>query len=243
MTLAEITVFEIASRSDVAALRETYAREGRIQVRDLLSGGGADAAYTAIAEGTPWRTIYNDGNKTIEVDAAEMARMDPAGRAALTKTIFTGAARGFQYCFDNFPLFETVQAGGALSPPHRALHDLLASPDFIKLMRAVTGDDGIDFADMMLSRYRPGHFLTTHDDRMDGLNRRHAYVLNFTPNWQADWGGLLMFRDAAGNISGAYTPAFNVLNIFRVPREHAVSLVAPFAPVPRFAVTGWLRSR
>jgi Rps23 Pro-64 3,4-dihydroxylase Tpa1-like proline 4-hydroxylase len=74
------------------------------------------------------------------------------------------------------------------------------------------------------------------------MGRRAAYVLNLTPEWRPDWGGLLQFYDAMGNVSRAFTPGFNVLNIFRVPQPHSVSWVTPLAAAPRYAVTGWLRA-
>ena len=68
-------------------------------------------------------------------------------------------------------------------------------------------------------------------------------MLNFTPTWRADWGGILNFIDADGHISEGYTPAFNALNIFKVPQNHAVSMVTPFAREGRYSITGWLKYR
>jgi SM-20-related protein len=33
-----------------------------------------------------------------------------------------------------------------------------------------------------------------------------------------------------------------VLTIFKVPRQHSVGFVAPFAAAPRHSITGWLRN-
>jgi len=46
-----------------------------------------------------------------------------------------------------------------------------------------------------------------------------------------------------GNVTRAFTPGFNILNLFRVPQPHSVSWVNDLAPSPRYAVTGWLRAR
>ena len=211
-----------------------------MQLTNLLAGNGADIAYSAIVKQTPWRTIYNVGNRAIDVSASEMDAWTAEERVALTRTIFAGAATGFQYCFDQFSLSEHMGSKGAISEDLRGIWSLFTSEEFIQLMRSATGDAEIAFSDVMLSRYRPGHFLTTHDDKLASLNRRHAFVLSLTPRWQVDWGGLLVFRDFQNNISVGYTPAFNVLSIFRVPQDHAVTLVTPFAPFPRISVTGWL---
>ena len=61
--------------------------------------------------------------------------------------------------------------------------------------------------------------------------------------WRAEWGGLLLFKDDAGEVVEAFTPGFNVLNVFRVPQAHAVSMVTPFAGAPRLSITGWWRTQ
>jgi Rps23 Pro-64 3,4-dihydroxylase Tpa1-like proline 4-hydroxylase len=65
-------------------------------------------------------------------------------------------------------------------------------------------------------------------------------VLNLTiPDWKSEWGGFLNFFDEYGNIEAGFRPMFNSLNLFLVPQRHSVSYVAPFAPVGRYAITGW----
>ena len=74
-------------------------------------------------------------------------------------------------------------------------------------------------------------------------NRLAAYVLSLTPRWRAEWGGLLEFIGADGHIAAGYVPNFNSLRLFRVPINHHVSCVAPFAMAGRYSITGWLRAR
>ena len=68
-------------------------------------------------------------------------------------------------------------------------------------------------------------------------------MLNFTPVWRPDWGGVLQFLDADGHVAEGYSPAFNALNIFKVPQDHCVSSVVHHAPFNRLSITGWIRSR
>ena len=89
--------------------------------------------------------------------------------------------------------------------------------------------------------YRPGHFLSWHDDSgHPEQHRRVAYVLYLTRGWRADWGGQLQFIDAQGDVEEVWMPRFNSLALFLVPMPHLVTYVAPFATQPRFAITGWL---
>jgi Rps23 Pro-64 3,4-dihydroxylase Tpa1-like proline 4-hydroxylase len=105
------------------------------------------------------------------------------------------------------------------------------------LFRTLVDEAGITVIDGRATRYGPGDFLTHHDDHSG--NRHTAYVLGLSPEWRPDWGGLLMLHDPAEARSQALHPQFNTLTLFRVPCDHSVSIVAPFAPVPRYAVTGW----
>ena len=110
------------------------------------------------------------------------------------------------------------------------------SGDFI---RDFTGDRELMMVGAQATRYLPGEFLRTHDDRHEQEARRFAYVLNLSRDWEADWGGLLHFVDDAGGVSASYVPNFNSLSLFKVPARHHVGLVAPWARQPRLAITGW----
>ena len=56
-------------------------------------------------------------------------------------------------------------------------------------------------ADAQLTRYRQGHFLTAHDDHVEGKQRYYAYVLGLTDGWRIDWGGLLAFHGEDDNVA------------------------------------------
>ena len=98
-------------------------------------------------------------------------------------------------------------------------------------------------ADAQATRYIPGSFLRKHNDMNQENTRQVAYVLNFTKDWQADWGGLLQFLDADGRVEETYFPVFNSLTLFRVPMWHDVSYVPPWTPSARYAITGWAMNR
>ncbi|MGE0046956.1 MAG: 2OG-Fe(II) oxygenase family protein [Hyphomonadaceae bacterium] len=232
----------LAPNPGEAAAADEYARTGLIQLHDFLEPASADTSLNILRNETRWRTIYNDGALTHEVDEEEFNR-DPNARMRITRDVFSRAKYDFQYIFDQFPVFVMNEEGKPLSAAHQSILDFFNGEIFLDAMRRITRDDRITFADVFLSRYRPGHFLTSHDDKMDGTERLHAYVFNLTHNWKMDWGGMLLFiDDNTGNVPIGLRPTFNTLNLFKVPRSHTVSLVAPFAPEARYAVTGWLRA-
>jgi Rps23 Pro-64 3,4-dihydroxylase Tpa1-like proline 4-hydroxylase len=68
-------------------------------------------------------------------------------------------------------------------------------------------------------------------------------VFGLTPQWRIEWGGLLLFHGADGQVERGFVPRFNSLALFAVPQLHSVSMVTRAAPYRRYSITGWLRSR
>ena len=227
-----------------ASLRAVFQRFGRIHIPAFLPSPTAHDVYETLRDRTPWnRTLNGSGGKTWDLPVAEFEALPPEQRNGLADAAYADARHGFQYLFDNYRLSNAVETGEAVDPVLLALYRFFNGPDFLGFVRALTGDPAAVYVDAQATRYLPGHFLTAHDDSAEDKHRLYAYVLNLTPRWRADWGGLLLFLDDDGHVAEGYTPAFNALNIFRVPQQHAVSLVAPFAETGRFSVTGWIRSQ
>ena len=238
-----MTSFVLQPGLDPAALAEVYRRDGRLQIINFLRHDGAMALFRQLAESKAWRLAINRGDRTEDFEPAELAAWPADKMAALDHAVVQGGRRGFQFRYQTIRLPEYGTGSGQVPPSLLTQFvGFLSSAEIIAFMRTLTGAEDIAFADGHASRYEPGHFLTAHDDTNVGFGRRAAYVLNLTPQWRPDWGGLLLFYDDRGNIVRGFTPAFNVLNIFKVPQPHSVSWVTPLAEAPRYAVTGWLRT-
>jgi SM-20-related protein len=230
---------------DPTRLRPAFERFGRLHLPGILAPRDAQAIHAALVAAPYHRSLTASG-KSYDIALETLAAMPPERRAELEAAILEGGKTGFQYQFDAWRLSDLMEAGqrtgGALAPLE-AVYDLINSEGFLAFIRTLTGDPRCAYADAQATRYRPGDFLTAHDDDVAGKKRLYAMVLNFTPGWRPDWGGLLAFHDADGHVSEAYTPTFNALNLFRVPQQHAVTQVASFAGAERLSITGWIRER
>ncbi|MBN9467000.1 2OG-Fe(II) oxygenase family protein [Brevundimonas sp.] len=222
-----------------AAIRKRLARTGRAQVDGVLDPADAQGLYEA-ATAADFNVVTRRGTGHVDLPAAWLASLTPDQKQALGQAVQTSAQSDFQYLYDNHPIYDLVQAGQA-APVWRDLLAYLNGAAFLDLMRDLTGEARIALADAQLTRYRAGHFLTEHDDHAEGKNRFYAYVLNLTPVWRIEWGGLLAFHGEDGNVAEAFTPRFNTLNLLKVPSPHSVTQVALSAAADRISVTGWLR--
>jgi len=232
----------LAQRSDLSELREKYKVQGRLLLPDLLDEGFAARLLARARAWSEWHLVTRISGMHREFDAAEMDRL-PADRMRQFQQLVHAEARdGFQYLYERYPLYEKARQLQLHDETLAQAYDFLRSDAFLQLLRQVTGCAEISFTDGQLSRYRAGHFLTMHDDSSEELGRSAAFVLNLTPDWSVDHGGLLQFVNRLGQVETAFTPRFNALSLFRVPAVHSVSLVPPYVDGCRFALTGWART-
>lgn len=225
-----------------AAIREVFARSGRVHIPDLLQAESAQAIHRALSAAKDWQLSLNSGERHLDLSEEQLQLLPTAQQVLLVERVHQNARSAFQYVFNNIPMHDLHARAALHEQTLVQTCDLLNSAEFLALMREITGMPAIAFADSQATWYRPGHFLTTHDDAVDGKNRLVAYVLSLTQHWQADWGGILQFIDEDGHVAEGYTPRFNALNLFRVPQRHCVSYVTPAAGAARYSITGWLRS-
>ena len=235
----------LAPGIDADALAPVFRRHGRLHIPGVFPSDQARAIGDALANATPWLSVFNAGDKVFDVKPGFREAMTPQARAQLDAAVNDGARDGFQFRFDSWRVSDALErderAGGALAPIE-AVWDFLNGAAFLDFARRLSGDHRIASCDAQATRYRSGDLLTTHDDLADGKHRLLAYVLNFTPVWRLDWGGVLVFFGPDGQVSERYPPTFNALNLFPVPQPHAVTQVAPFAGADRLSITGWLRA-
>ncbi len=232
----------ISRQIDVDAVARQLETSGRAQIPLFLERDTAQAIYDSLSQHEQWSLVFNLAGQHRETDARSFDDWAEADRDKLINLIHDTARSKFQYCYETLPIYDIYHRKLMRGHLLHDIYELINGSDFISLMRQIANDRQISFADAQATRYRPGHFLTRHTDAVDGKCRHIAYVLNLSPVWSADWGGILQFFDRSGNVTGGFSPCFNTLNLFRVPSEHAVSIVAPFAAAHRLSITGWLRS-
>ena len=224
-------------------MASVFARSGRLHIPGFLVPEAADALYRTLEAERLWVCSTIGKGVVADVPVEALYALSEEEQACFITLAHAEAAEGFHYLFDTVRILGFQDRDAPLAPGYRALARFLNSPAFLDFVRVLTGDDRPAFVDAQATRYRPGHYLTEHNDTHPRNSRLYAYVLNLTPFWRPDWGGLLNFIDEDGHLAEAYKPSFNALNIFRVPQQHSVGFVAPFAQGSRLSVTGWIHDR
>ncbi|KLE34816.1 hypothetical protein AAW00_07120 [Aurantiacibacter luteus] len=237
--------FALAPRPDLDRLAEQFAYDGFVSVPDLLEEECARRLHALLRSRQDWRQSIANGDRIVEFDRPTRAAMPAETAAQLDQAVYAGARAGFQFRYETIRVPDADAEREASADPLAAFARWWSAPEQRAFLARLTGISGFDFADAQATAYAPGDFLTAHTDDVDGKNRLAAYVLNLTPGWRLEWGGLLVLHPEGGG-SGeaearALVPQFNRLNLFAVPRLHSVTEVTRAAAYRRYAITGWLR--
>lgn len=224
-----------------SAYRAVFEGSGRLHIPNILTAESSRALYQTLQSTSDWtRSIHLREGEDLDILVSELDEMPTRERVELEQSLAQASTDSLQYIFDTVRVSANLEARRIVPANLMAVHQFINCAPFLDFMRQVSGVEGLAFADVMATRYLPGHFLTAHGDENPAQRRRLAYVLSMTPVWRADWGGILMFLDDDGHVAEGYVPMFNALNIFSVPQTHAVSLVTRLAKAPRLSVTGWI---
>jgi Rps23 Pro-64 3,4-dihydroxylase Tpa1-like proline 4-hydroxylase len=177
----------------------------------------------------------------IEGTLKRIAGLTPQDRMMLALQSRSRAREQFTFFHDSCELSGGGEPDGRTDHALSELVVFLNGPEFMRLVRTVTGIEKIGRTEATAMLFRPGDFLTRRDGREKGADRVAAYELSLTPAWNPDWGGILSFIDSAGHIARGYVPTFNTLTLFSIPAVHFVSHVALHGGL-RYSVAGWLGS-
>lgn len=234
-----MTDFAFHPDLDPETLSGAWETGERLHIPNILSQETADRLEAALSAERDWTRSVTMRSGVFHVPLKDDEPQSQTHRKWLADSIVDGGDAKMQYVYDNRPL----GSGHTPNPPRGDILDdfeywLNAEPQ-LAVLRAITGAAETRKVYCQASRFLPGQVLTEHNDQGAG-KRLYAHVFNFTRNWNPDWGGLLIFYDAAGHVSRGFTPGFNSLNLFRTPQSHAVTQIAPFAQHPRLSVSGWL---
>lgn len=226
---------------NIAPYARAYAENKVVQVPNLFDDAVADEIERILLS-LPWRLVcQDDSRKNVFFTREQLKAMPAEERRRLEDGIRRRAADNFGFTYFTYPMIHAALSGWDRGHPIHTLTQFLNSPEFIAFARQIIDCPRLSKIDAQASNYQPGHFLTRHID--DGLKkeRRAAYTLGFSRNWQTDWGGLLMFLDDKFDVTRAFVPRFNTLSVFDGLMLHSVSSVTPFAAAPRLSVVGWFR--
>ena len=226
---------------DPAFYEVVFKRHKRVHIPEILKSESANDVLERLENEVPWQAHFNEGDKTYDLHRDHIALLPDDKKALVVEQLHRNAQSTFQYLFLNYSISDAVEQNTNPGVELNAFLDFVNSGEVLDFVRTVTQIDEIRFADCQATLYKPGHFLRAHNDDVEQSGRLVAYTFSFAQNWHADYGGILQFLDDDGHVDEGYLPKFNALNLFKIPANHCVSYVSPYAPCRRYSIIGWFR--
>ena len=229
----------LGANVDTEALAKSFASKGVVDMPGFLADDAARILVENLETRRDWLEVFHTSASTYEMPVSEFDRMDSAKRSQLDQLVWREARSGFQFRYRTVRVPDARSKRTPLEDPLHEFTVMMSSTPILAMFGKVTGRDTLHLADAQATAYSAGHFLTAHDDAVEKKGRVAAYVFSLAREWSPDWGGLLIFPEAA-ELRG-FIPEFNSLRLFSVPQKHSVTYVPPFVTATRYSITGWLR--
>jgi len=227
----------IRENIDWSAAREEFSEKGYVRIDNIFLADIAEKVHHQLATEVPWgmKLIGKDG--PIIFTQQEREALKQMQWAALNKEIL--------WAFENRdPSYFYLTAGlNELKDEASDVVKFVSTGKFVGFVKYVSSNLEINGFGGQAACYRRNCFLTIHHDEDKQLRRKVTFIFNFTKDWKTEWGGLLHILDKDKKIIDVFQPDFNSLTLFKVPRDHFVSAVVPYASQDplrsRYTITGW----
>lgn len=219
---------------DRQKIRNEYQKKHYVRIENFLDTEYVKKISQSIFNEMKWDLCYLSESGPISIKEQDLKKYTQQQSSELNNKIMVRAQQGFSYFYYRSDLVN------ATNKILKEFYNDLCGDEFLGFCRDLTREDTIERVNGQLACFTPGCFLRKHTDETDKENRVAAYVINFTPAWNSDWGGNLHILDNNDSIIDVLEPLFNSVTIFRVPALHYVSQVANYATGRRFTATGWM---
>ncbi len=233
---------ELNKSKKLEKLKNRYLDNGYVKVENALLSECAEELYLNIAKQEKWNLVFRNKGIHQDFNSIDVQGWDKKHKDDLIELIHNQAKENFQYFYETIPVYDIYYDN--LMPGHffNEIVEFLNNEDTLNYFREILAAPEISFLDAQITRFKAGHFLNRHNDDVQGKNRVAAFVINLSKEWRTDWGGALHILNNKLEIEQSFVPSFNEINIFKVPVDHVVGYVSPFASGERLSITGWLRS-
>lgn len=224
---------------ELAALKQEFFDNGRCSVQPILPEEDAERLANWLETTDGWARIRGLRKQRFDIPPGTDLAGDPQlaeDHRQIDRAIAGDASKSFAFLYDGIPM--TPEALAAMPDnPLSELRSAMTDPPVYRWLQELSEEPKLSGVEIQATRFTPGAFLSTHHDGPNE-DRKIAAVLGLSRDWSVDWGGNLLFLCAEDGLQGL-VPGFNRLDLFAVPQFHCVSPVAPSAPRPRHAISGW----
>lgn len=218
---------------------QQYKQKGWVVIEDFLDEALAVSLNNALHTEVPWQYSYLGRLGLVKFPFTDLDALTEKQLSLIEQTVTEVCLRGFQFRYCSANIQNLIATADKSLPTLKLACERVFNMAFTSFLTKLSGNSGISNHNFLASYYPKDGFLMAHNDELKGGNRKLAYVLQLSRNWQKDYGGNLELLDENGKVKEIVVPQFNSLVVFKVPQDHRVSKVVHEGPEKRLAIHGW----
>jgi Rps23 Pro-64 3,4-dihydroxylase Tpa1-like proline 4-hydroxylase len=239
--------FKMSRSLENSRIRAEFAaaNRGYVYIQDVVPNELAAGMFRGLSAARDWGLKLCMGDNVQGLPPSAYRRSSARERSELAEGCYRRARSGFAFLREEM-WHEREHMDKSSLPSQLEVGDIdsirrfLEGREFLDFCGQVVGAPRLELGDVSYVRYGPGDFygFTLGAPPQAEI----GFMLDLTPAWELEWGGLLEFMNAWGGIERAYAPRYNALCLHSLHRHYSISCVAPFARQQRYTVCGKLHS-
>ena len=161
---------QIKNITNISTLKDEFSKNGIVRVFDFLAQPGLDKLKISLETKVDFANAFHLNGQNRQATDAEIKALPVTTQNQLYKDIHKLAANGGGFLYGR----HKIEQNSLIEL--RNFLGLLNSENTLEVIKEITSNSELNFADGQATRYRRGDFLTRHIDNIPGETRRIAYL-------------------------------------------------------------------
>lgn len=229
---------------DVVKARRDYRDFQWARIDDFVDKVFAERIIQNMVRNVAFKNVFAISGEKISMTDPQLNELEQGKRQILFKQIHAEVhnveSPAFLFAEHNISDRKSQNEIGAIND----IAEVLADQTSLEMFQDITGKRNLSELTCKVTRFSQGQFATktTLSDFHICKRPELGFILDLTPEWETDWGGLLHLHSDDDLPTQTFTPKFNNFIIFDAKFPLSISYLAPFIKYYKYALMGCFSS-
>lgn len=221
---------------DIVKARRDYRDFKWSRLADVLLASIAERVIHELVKKVEFENCFMVADNEVGMSDTHLAALPEEQRAKLITQVYESASLGKGYLY----ACKNIDCEYQSNEPTMLVNvfNWLNSNDTLELVSDITGCGELQFASCNAVRFSKGHFITNGAQCFDTEKGKVGFVIDLTPDWNSNWGGLLHLNSVYEGSGVTFTPMFNNMVLFESSYDVSVTYLANFIKYNKFSLMG-----
>lgn len=219
---------------DVVKARRQYRDFNWARIENVFNKGFAEKVLQELVKTTSFENQFDINSEIVSMSDATMASLSAEQRNKLFESIQISASKGDGQCYSKAKI--DFESSRFCNPVSWSVLEWLNSESTLELVSDISGKSELSYATCGAIRLSKGHFLSNVEP--DKSSDKLFFIIDLIPEWQLNWGGLLLLHSVYDGCGVTFTPEFNNMILFDGSYDFSITYLANFIKYNRFSLLG-----